>query len=224
MGYSKIVLKIYKLTMKKATLYFLMAVLLFNSNHALAQVTKAPAYPLINHNPYFSIWSFSDHLNQSTTKHWTGSPNSILGLIKVDGKVFRFLGKEDTLNKLPIDLAKQESMIMNATQTSYVFSCGGVELSVVFTSPLLINDISILSRPVSYINMKTKAIDGKKHQTSFLLSASSLIASNNSNQEITSVTPEPLNESIEDTSLVEKFDDESITNVKSFTESLEFVS
>jgi len=47
---------------------------------------------------------------------------------------------------------------------------------------------------------------------------------NNSNQEITSVTPEPLNESIEDTSLVEKFDDESINNVKSFTESLEFVS
>ena len=170
--------------MKKAINYFLMAVLLFNSNHALAQVTKAPAYPLINHNPYFSIWSFSDQLNQSTTKHWTGSPNSILGLIKVDGKVFRFLGKEDTLNKLPIELAKQESMIMNATQTSYVFSCGGVELNVIFTSPLLINDISILSRPVSYISMKTKSNDGKKHQSSLLLSVSSLIASNKSNQEM----------------------------------------
>jgi trimeric autotransporter adhesin len=47
---------------------------------------------------------------------------------------------------------------------------------------------------------------------------------NNSNQEITYVSPEPLNESIEDTSLVEKFDNESMTNVKSFTESLEFVS
>lgn len=170
--------------MKNATLYFLMAVLLIQTNFASAQVNKAPAYPLITHNPYFSIWSFSDQLNQSTTKHWTGSPNSLLGLIKVDGKVYRFLGKEDTLNKLPIELAKQVSMIMNATQTSYVFSCGGVELTVGFTSPLLINEISILSRPVSYINMKTKSIDGKQHQTSFLMSMSSLLASNTSNQEM----------------------------------------
>ena len=170
--------------MKKATIYFLTAVLLILTNLASAQVTKAPAYPLINHNPYFSIWSFSDQLNQSTTKHWTGSPNSILGLIKVDGKVYRFLGIEDTLNKLPIELAKQESMSMNATQTSYVFSCGGVQLNIIFTSPLLINDISILSRPVSYISMKTKSNDGKKHQSSLLLSVSSLIASNKSNQEM----------------------------------------
>ena len=170
--------------MKKVTLYFLIVAFLFNTTHALAQVTKAPAYPLINHNPYFSIWSFSDQLNQSTTNHWTGSPNSVLGLIKVDGKVYRFLGKEDTLSKLPIELAKQESMIMNATQTSYVFSCGGVQLNVIFTSPLIINDISILSRPVSYISLKTKSNDGKKHQASLLLSVSSLMASNTSKQEI----------------------------------------
>ena len=160
------------------------AIIISFSYDGNTQVSKAPAYPLITHNPYFSIWSFSDQLNESTTKHWTGSPNSILGLIKVDGKVYRFLGKEDTLNTLSIQLAKQESIDMSATETKYVFTCGGIQLNLSFISPLIINDLSILSRPVTYISMRTKSIDGKKHQTSLLVGVSSLMASNTSQQEM----------------------------------------
>src|SRR6185369_17263861 len=61
---------------------------------SLAQLDKAPAYPLVVHDPYFSIWSFSDKLNESTTRHWTGADHSLIGLIKVDDKLYKFLGEE----------------------------------------------------------------------------------------------------------------------------------
>lgn len=54
--------------------------------------TKMPSYPLITHSPYFSIWSGSDKLNESVTKHWTGKDHPLLGVVKVDGDYYRFAG------------------------------------------------------------------------------------------------------------------------------------
>lgn len=154
-------------------------------NTATAQVTKAPAYPLITHNPYFSIWSFSDKINESTTKHWTGADQSILGLIKVDNQVYRFMGKEASTNENDkIILANQLAVNMSATQTTYQFECGGVALNLCFTSPLIITDINILSRPVTYISMKTKSKDGKKHLVQLLVGASSAIASDKGKEQM----------------------------------------
>lgn len=67
--------------------------LLFSVQIATAQVSKAPAYPLITHDPYFSIWSFTDKVNESTTRHWTGREHSLMALAKVDGRVYKLIGE-----------------------------------------------------------------------------------------------------------------------------------
>jgi hypothetical protein len=152
---------------------------------SMAQVSKAPAYPLITHNPYFSIWSFSDKLNESTTKHWTGADQSILGLIKVDNQVYKFLGKDAfTADNDKINQANQLSVNMSATQTTYQFECGAVILNLCFTSPLIITDINILARPVSYISMKTKSKDGKKHIVQLFVGANAAIASDKGKEQM----------------------------------------
>jgi len=294
---------------------------------SFSQVNKAPAYPLVVHDPYFSIWSFSDKLNESTTKHWTGKDHSLIGLLNVDGKVYKFLGeppptlrsilpdaeiqsyncqftetkpigdwvdieyddskwqtgkgmfgtkdiepqsiwdsrevwirrtfilKEEDLiikdlilkvkyddnvkiyvngneifsagccsankqiviskelaklkvgrnvlamycentggqayidaglyDRLPlesINQAVQKEIEITATQTKYEFNCGPVDLSVKFLSPLLMNDLNLYSRPVSYIRFNVISTDSKLHDVKLYFDFSPEITRNRSSQ------------------------------------------
>ncbi|GAB3502937.1 glutaminase family protein [Emticicia fontis] len=314
----------------KATLIGVLVLL--NIQLLFGQSSKAPAYPLITHDPYFSIWSTTDELTASPTKHWTGADHSLIGMIEVDGMIYHFLGKagdnyetiipagdevnyeaaytetnpgenwmnpdlndsqwkkgiapfgnNPTISKtewntkdiwmrrkftlknlnsealylklnhdddvevylngevvykvkgwtnkyiyVPIpeaaksklktgenllaihvinnvggaildagivekviekpnpklQTAVQNSVKINATQTIYTFTCGKVDLTLTFTSPLLINDLSLLSRPVSYISAKMKATDNLLHDVKLYLGASTDIAVNTPAQEV----------------------------------------
>ncbi|QHT70003.1 DUF4965 domain-containing protein [Rhodocytophaga rosea] len=298
-----------------------------------AQQLRAPSYPLITHDPYFSIWSSTDTLHASPTRHWTGTSHSLTGFARVDGVVYRFLGKEEKLyqtvlaaadeenypakytetepaegwmnagfndsewktgtapfgdnkslaktewltkniwmrrtftlndlnfNKLFLKLnhddnvevylngekiynhvgwlnkyqyypiteevekklkkgenilaihvantaggqwldagivhepvekpdntmatAIQKSVELNATQTIYQFTCGKVDLTLTFTSPLLMSDLNLLSRPVSYITTQVKSSDGATHEVDLNFGASTDIAVNTSAQVVT---------------------------------------
>ena len=82
-----------------------------------AQVNKAPAYPLVVHDPYFSIWSFTDKLNESTTKHWTGKDHSLMGMISVDGKPYMFLGELAREYKVIVPWAEDSAYSCQYTET-----------------------------------------------------------------------------------------------------------
>ena len=306
--------------------------LLSCSQQLFAQVNKAPAYPLITHDPYFSIWSMNDTLNAAPTKHWTGADQPLTGLIKVDGKTYRVMGSESktyqsvlstsdeqayttkytetepaeewmnttfndatwktgkapytnnksiggtqwlskniwarrtfTLNNLnynklflkinhdddaevylngekiysykgwlnkfqyfaiddaikqklkkgknvlaihvinnvggamldagisnepvmkksnDVIIAEQKNVTIKATQTIYDFTCGPVDATITFTSPLLIKDLELLSRPVSYVTYSVKSNDGNTHDVKVYFGASTNIATNTSAQEV----------------------------------------
>ena len=78
--------------------------------------------------------------------------------------------------------AEQKSVDVLATNTYYTFACGPVELDVVFTAPMLIDDYDLISTPVNYISYQVRSTDGKKHDVQFYLSGSPLLAVDNENQ------------------------------------------
>jgi hypothetical protein len=299
---------------------------------AIAQVKKAPAYPLITHDPYFSLWSFTDEANASTTKHWTGSDQSMIAVLKVDNKNYNILGAPEkvyktilpaadeksytvkytetepaegwmgktfndaqwktgeapfgssksrsktywtgknlwirrsftvndlNINKLNlklrhddnvevylngeliytcncwndkaqffpltdaiksklvkgentiaihcantaggawldvglsdekpptglafIQMAKQTSVELKATQTIYHYTCGPADVMITFTSPLLLKDLEMVSRPISYVSFSVKSNDGKTHEGALYFGVSTTLASNTSTQEM----------------------------------------
>ena len=83
-----------------------------------------------------------------------------------------------------VQLAKQTALNISATQTSYDFTCGVVDVTLTFTSPLLMDDLELFARPVTYISVKAKSNDKKSHKVEVSFGASTSIASNQNSQEM----------------------------------------
>ena len=128
---------------------------------------RAPAVPLVTHDPFFSVWSFADKLTDDTTRHWDGVRKYMMGLMAVDGVIYEFMGSANPDNSRYISCFKkmtQTGVVIRPMTTTYTFENEKVALELQFTSPLLLNDLDILSRPISYVTYKLRSLDGKEHK------------------------------------------------------------
>ncbi|QNF30115.1 glutaminase family protein [Metabacillus elymi] len=148
---------------------------------------RPPSVPLVTVDPYFSVWSAEDHLYDDHTVHWTNKRNSMVGLIMVDGKPRRFMGKvemaSDAEYKEP-DILIQKSLKVDPLTSSYLFEGDGIELEVSFTTPLLLDDLDLLTRPASYVTFSVRSIDGKSHDVKIYFDVSGELCVNTPNQKI----------------------------------------
>ena len=294
---------------------------------------RTPSVPIVVSDPHFSIWSPYDKLTEGSTEHWTAAKKPLVGALRVDGKVYRFLGKDkvtllpiapmtnverweaaytnsqpangwqelqfddsswkkgkaafgshdmprvhtewkgndtdiyirrtfelndldatenihliyshddvfelylngeklvatdlvwrDNVNLKLTDEAKkklrngknviaahchnttggsyvdfglyrekkdavtfdneaiQKSVDVLATSTYYTFTCGPVELDVVFTAPQLIDDLDLLSTPINYISYRVRSLDKKEHDVQFYMETTPELAVNETTQ------------------------------------------
>ncbi len=114
---------------------------------------RPTAIPLITTDPYFSVWSFSDELNGDHTRHWTGHRQSMCGVLLIDGEPYRFMGLASANDEyVPNGKAlEQVSLKVTPTASIYTFTHKACDMTVTFLTPLLMDRLEVMSRPVSYV-------------------------------------------------------------------------
>jgi hypothetical protein len=141
---------------------------------------RPPAVPLIAHDPYFSVWSMSDKLTDSVPSHWTGKPNSLSAAVRVDGNLYRVMGRERQVTPA----LDQTRLDVLPTRTIYEFTGAGVKVGLTFFTPALPDDLDVLSRPLTYLEWSIVSADGKEHEAAVYFDAGPDMVVNVSDQAV----------------------------------------
>ncbi len=149
---------------------------------------RAPATPLVVHDPYFSIWSPANRLTGSPTTHWSATPREVAGdldvdhpqplngLIRVDEKNYRYLGYGSADDGIPV--LEETSRQITPTRTIVSMRSPEIELRLTFLTPAFPDDMRIMARPVTYLIWDVKSRDGNPHSVSLYFDADGSIATN----------------------------------------------
>ncbi|HXX92444.1 MAG TPA: DUF5127 domain-containing protein, partial [Planctomycetota bacterium] len=121
---------------------------------------RAPAIPLIVQSPALHVWLFGDRITEDSPKLWNGQVKGMAGLLKVDGKAYRFLGMPGS----PIPAMRQEAVRVWPTRTEFDLAVEDVRLKLEFLSPLDPRDLEMLSLPVAFVRVEVSTRTGRKIQ------------------------------------------------------------
>ena len=95
------------------------------------------------------------------------------------GSYFDFGLYSNSKEKADVQLAKQNKVNVTATSSFYNFTCGPVDLDLVFTAPLLIDDPDVLSTPINFISYQVTSTDGKEHDVKLYLATTAQLTVDN---------------------------------------------
>ena len=123
----------------------------------------------------------ADRLTDDWPKHWTGAVNAMAGLIRVDGKTYRWMGPQPS----EVPALTQKELEVTATRSIYTFADAGIELEAEFASPLLMDDLDLLSRPATYLTLRLKSTDGRPHRAFLYFDATAEWCVDRANQAVT---------------------------------------
>ena len=143
---------------------------------------RPPALPLINIDTYFSIWSEKSVFEN--TVHWTGKHNTICGRVYIDNSEYHFLGLK-TVSEKNIPDIELVSIDYDAFSTIIIYKNENIRLKVIFTSPMLVDDLYYASRPIAYCNVSYENIDRLAHEVSVKFTATEELVLNNRKWKVT---------------------------------------
>lgn len=98
----------------------------------------------------------------------------------VDMGIMKKVKRGDTFD----NKAVQKSVTVMPTQTYYTFECGPVELDLIFTAPMLMDDLDAMAAPYNYITYQVRSLNGKAHDVQLYLEATPQWAVNTIDQPV----------------------------------------
>src|SRR5579871_699311 len=159
----------------------MVATVMASAQPSVKETLRPPATPLIACDPYFSVWSPADKLTDASTVHWTGTPQPLTSLVRIDGQYYRLMGAEPKA----IPALEQTDLKVLPTRTIYTFRSPEVQITLTFLTPAFPDDLDVLSRPLTYLTWEVQARDRSAHSVALYYENTAHLVVNTPDQAVT---------------------------------------